>query len=84
MVEQTSTNGEKEELVLSTLEQIMDWYYLKYQHDHSFVIGDNKLKCNVEVMTGKQALYCSFHDTRNAEHECEHIRFIKMLIERQN
>ena len=84
MVEQTSTNGEKEELVSSTREQIMDWYYLKYQHDHSFVIADNKLKRNVEVMTGKQALYCSFHNTRNAEHGCEHIRFIKMLIERQN
>ena len=49
-----------------------------------FVIGDNKLKRNVEVMTGKQTLYCSFHDTRNAEHGCEHIRFIKMLDEIQN
>jgi len=84
MEEQTSTNGEKEELVSSTREQVMDWYYLKYQHDHSFVIGDNKLKRNVEVMTGKQTLYCSFHDTRNAEHECEHIRFVSMLDEIQN
>ena len=79
MVEQTSTNGEKVDLVSSTREQIMDWYYLKYQHDHSFVIGDNNLKHNVEVMIGKQTLYCSFHDNRNAEHECQHIRFIKML-----
>ena len=84
MVEQTSTNEEKEELLSTTREQIMDWYYLKYQHDHSLVIGDNKLKRNVEVMTGKQALYCTFHDTRNTEYECEHIRFIKMLIGRQN
>ena len=79
MVEQTSTNGEKVDLVSSTREQIMDWYYLKYQHDHSFVIGDNNLKQNVEVMIGKQTLYCSFHDNRNAENECQHIRFIKTL-----
>ena len=84
MLEQTSAAVEKEELEFSTRQQIMDYYYLKYQHDHSFVIGDNKLKRNVEVMTGKHALYCSFHDTRNVEHGCEHIRFIKMIIERQN
>lgn len=35
-------------------------------------------------MIGKQNLYCSFHDTRNVEPECEHIRFIKMLDEIQN
>ncbi len=67
-----------------TQQQIMDYYYLKYHHAHGFVIGDNKLKRNVEVMIGKQTLYCSFHDTRNSEHECEHIRFIKMLDEIQN
>ncbi len=79
MLEQTSAAVEKEELEISTRQQTMDYYYLKYQHDHSFVIGDNKLKHIVEVMIGKQTLYCSFHDNRNAEHECEHIRFIKML-----
>ena len=84
MLEQTSATGEKEELEFIAQQQIMDYYYLKYRHDHSFVIGDNKLKRNVEVMIGKQTLYCSFHDTRNAEHGCEHIRFIKMLDEIQN
>ena len=84
MLEQTSANGEKEELEFSTRQQIMDYYYLKYHHDHGFVIGDNKLKRNVEVMIGKQTLYCSFHDTRNTEHGCEHIRFINMLDEIQN
>ena len=75
---------EKKELEFITQQMIMDYYYLKYQYDHVFVIGDNKLKRNVEVMTGKQTLYCSFHDTRNAEHECEHIRFVSMLDEIQN
>ena len=84
MLSQTSANGEKEEFEFSTQQQIMDYYCLKYHHDHGFVIGDNKLKRNVEVMIGKQTLYCSFHDTRNSEHECEHIRFIKMLDELQN
>ena len=84
MLEQTSANGEKEELEFGTRQQIINYYYLKYQHDHSFVIGDNKLKRDVEVMIGNQTLYCSFHNTRNAEHGCEHIRFIKMLDEIQN
>ena len=84
MLEQTSANGEKEELEFGNQQQIMDYYFLKYKHDHSFVIEDNKLKRNVEVMIGKQTLYCSFHDTRNAEHSCEHIRFIKMLDEIQS
>ena len=75
---------EKKELEFITQQKFMDYYYLKYQYDHVFVIGDNKLKLNVEVMTGKQTLYCSFHDTRNAQHECEHIRFIRMLDEIQN
>ena len=84
MLDKTSANQDKEEFTLSTQEHIMEYYYLKYQHDHGFIIGDNKLKRNVEVMIGKQTLYCSFHDTRNSEHECEHIRFIKMLDEIQN
>jgi hypothetical protein len=84
MLAQTSANREKEEFESSTQQQIMDYCYLKYHHDHGFVIGDNKLKRNVEVMIGKQTLYCCFHDTRNSEHECEHIRFIKMLDEIQN
>lgn len=84
MLEQSSATGNKEELEFVAQQQIMDYYYLKYRHDHGFVIGDNKLKHNVEVMIGKQTLYCSFHDTRNAEHGCEHIRFIKMLEEIQN
>ena len=84
MLESTSANREKEELEFSTQREIMDYYYLKYNHDHSFVIGDSKLKRNVEVMIGKQTLYCSFHDNRNAEQGCEHIRFIKMLNEVQN
>ncbi len=56
-------------------------YYLKYQYDHVFVIGDNKLKHDIEVMIGKQTLYCAFHDARNTEHVCEHIKFIDMLNE---
>ena len=84
MLERTSANGEKEELEFITQQQIMNYCYLKYRHDHSFVIADNKLKRNVEVMIGKQTLYCTFHDSRNAEHACEHIRFIKMLDEIQN
>ena len=84
MLESTSANREKEELEFSTQQEIMDYYYLKYNHDHSFVIGDNKLKRNIEVMIGKQTLYCTFHDTRNADHGCEHIRFIKKLKEIQN
>ena len=84
MLEQTNVKGEKEEIEFNTRQQIMDHYYLKYQHDHAFVIGDNKLKRNVEVMIGKQTLYCSFHDTGNTEHGCEHIRFINMLDELKN
>ena len=84
MLEQSSATGDKQELEFIAQQQIMGYYYLKYRHDHGFVIGDNKLKRNVEVMIGKQTLYCSFHDTRNTEHECEHIRFIKMLDEIQN
>jgi hypothetical protein len=84
MLEQASVNGDNEEVEYNTRQQIMDYYYLKYQYDHGFVIGDNKLKCNVEVMIGKQTLYCSFHDTRDAQHGCEHIKFIKMLDEIQN
>ena len=78
MLDQTSVNREEEELMSSMEEQIMNYYYLKYQHDHGFVIGDNKLNRNVEVMAGKQTLYCSFHDTRDEERVCEHIAFIKM------
>ena len=84
MLEQTSANGQKEKLEFSTRLQIINYYYLKYQHDHSFVIGDNKLNRDVEVMIGNQTLYCSYHDTLNTEHGCEHIRFIKMLDEIQN
>ena len=84
MLEQSSATGDKQELEFIAQQQIMGYYYLKYRHDHGFVIGDNKLKHNVEVMIGKQTLYCSFHDTRNTEHGCEHIRFIKMLDEIQN
>ena len=84
MLAQTNANGEKEEFEFRTQQQIMDYYYLKYHHDHAFVIGDKNLRRNVEVMIGKQTLYCSFHDTRNVEPECEHIRFIKMLDEIQN
>jgi hypothetical protein len=79
MLEQTNAKGEREDLEFNTGQQIMDYYYLKYEHDHSFVIGDNRLQHNVEVMIGNQTLYCSFHDSRNAENGCEHIRFIKML-----
>lgn len=57
-------------------------YYLKYHYDHVFVIRDNKLKYNVEVMIGKKTFYCAFHDTRNEEHACEHIRFIKYGMNR--
>ena len=64
-------------------QQIKDYCYLKYQYDHVFVIGDNRLKYNVEVMIGKQTLYCSLHDTRNGQQECEHIRFTKMFEEIQ-
>jgi len=83
MFDQTSANRDKEELLSSPREQIMDYYYLKYKHDHGFVIGDSKLSRNVEVMIGRQTLYCSFHDTRNAELGCEHITYIKMLDEIQ-
>ena len=68
MLELTRPNGEKK-IKLGPRQQIMDYYYLKYQHDHSFVIGDNKLKRDVEVMIGNQTLYCSFHDTRNSEQD---------------
>jgi hypothetical protein len=84
MVHQSNNNDIKEELQISTRQQITGYYFLKYRHDHSFVIGDNKLKHDVEVMRGIQRLYCTFHDTRNEEHRCEHIRFIKMLDELQN
>ena len=79
MLDKASVNGEKDELKFSTGEEIMDCYYLKYLHDHSFIIADNKLRRNVEVMIGKQTLYCSFHDSHNVEHGCEHIMYIKML-----
>ena len=84
MLEQASVNRDNEEVEYNTRQQIMDYYYLKYQYDHGFVIGDNKLKRNVEVMIGKQTLYCSFHDTRNTQHGCEHIKFIRMLDKIQN
>ncbi|MDR4491487.1 MAG: hypothetical protein R2685_11390 [Candidatus Nitrosocosmicus sp.] len=54
-------------------------YHLKYHYDHVFVIGDDRLKQNVEIMIGKRTLYCAFHDTRSSEHDCEHVRFIQML-----
>lgn len=60
-------------------QMIIDDYHLKYHYDHVFVIGDDRLKQNVEVMIGKRTLYCAFHDTRNSEHDCEHVRFIQML-----
>jgi len=84
MLDQTSANRDKEDLLLSSREQIMGHYYIKYQHDHGFVIGDNKLNRNVEVMIGKQTLYCSFHDTRNAERGCEHITYLNKLNEIQD
>lgn len=84
ILEQGNANRENEELECNNRQQIVDYYYLKYHHDHAFVIGDKNLRRNVEVMIGKQNLYCSFHDTRNVEPECEHIRFIKMFDEIQN
>ncbi len=84
ILEQGDTNRENEELESRNRQQIIDYYYLKYHHDHAFVIGDKNLRRNVEVMIGKQTLYCSFHDTRNVEPECEHIRYIKRLNELQN
>ncbi len=84
MLDQTNVNRNEEELKSITSEQIMDYYYLKYQYDHGFVIGDNKLNRNVEVMIGKQTLYCSFHDTRNTERGCEHITYLNMLNEIQD
>jgi hypothetical protein len=56
-------------------------YYVKYHHDHAYIIRDNKLKFNVEVLIGKQTFYCGFHDTRSAEHVCEHIHYIKIWEE---
>jgi hypothetical protein len=81
-----SMKQENNELELSngSQQQIKNYHYLKYQYDHVFVIGDNKLKHNVEVMIGKQTLYCSLHDTRNGEQECDHIRFTKMFEGIQN
>lgn len=84
LLNQTSANRDDEELMSSPREQIMDYYYLKYQYDHGFVIGDNKLNRNVEVMIGKETLYCSFHDTRKEERGCEHITYIKMINNIQN
>ena len=98
IVDQTSVDSEKKnvdaqiksilvqemsELELDTRQRIINKYYLKYQYDHVFVIGDNRLKQNVEVMVGKRTLYCAFHDTRNSEYDCEQIRFIKELDEIQ-
>ncbi|HYF99518.1 MAG TPA: hypothetical protein VD815_05465 [Candidatus Saccharimonadales bacterium] len=84
MLEEGGANRENEELECGSRQQIIDYYYLKYHHDHAFVIGDKNLRRNIEVMIGKQNLYCTFHDTRNVEPECEHIKFIKMLNEIQN
>lgn len=75
---------EEKDLEPFNQQEIVNYCYLKYQYDHVFVIGDNNLKHNVEVMIGRQNLYCSFHDIRNAEYQCEHIRFIKMLDEIKN
>ncbi|VFJ12641.1 hypothetical protein [Candidatus Nitrosocosmicus franklandus] len=71
-----------DELELKDPQQLTYYCYMKYRYDHVFVIGDNKLKHNVEVMIGKQTLYCSSHDTRTSEQECEHIRFVKMYKEK--
>lgn len=43
-------------------------YYVKYRHDHVFVIRDNKLKYYIEVMIRKRTFYRAFHDTRNSLH----------------
>jgi hypothetical protein len=53
-------------------------YYVKHRYDYIFVIGDNKLKHDIEVIVGKRTFYCAFHDTRNSKHVCEDIRFIKI------
>ena len=68
----------KSKSVRSSINKDDQDYYVKYRHDHVFVIRDNKLKYDIEVMIGKRTLYCAFHDTRNSKHVCEHIRFIKM------
>ena len=36
-----------------------DNYFLKYYYDNVFVVGDNELKQNIEILIGKQALYCT-------------------------
>lgn len=81
MLDRTITIQNEEDSEFSTHELIMDYYYLKYRHDHSFVIRDNKLNRNVEVMIGKRTLYCSFHDTRNPDRGCDHITYVKILSE---
>lgn len=71
-----------DKLQLKDPQQFADFYYVKYRYDHVFVIGDKKLKHDVEVMIGEQTLYCSLHDTRTGEHECDHIGFTKMYKEK--
>lgn len=58
-----------------------DNYFLKYYYDNVFVVGDNELKQNIEILIGKQALYCTYHDTRDAKQECAHTKFVRVLDE---
>ncbi|MDF0682493.1 MAG: hypothetical protein P0116_16165 [Candidatus Nitrosocosmicus sp.] len=68
----------KSKSILSSNNKCDQDYYVKYRQDHVYVIRDNKLKYDIEVMIGKWTFYCAFHDTRNSKHVCEHIKFIEM------
>lgn len=71
----------KSEPTKSSNSQINNNYFLKYYYDNVFVIGDNELKQNIEIMIGNLGLYCVYHDTWNQKQECEHIKFIDALKE---
>lgn len=58
-----------------------DDYFLKYQYDNALVIGDNKLKENIEILIGTRGIYCKYHDTRGYDQKCEHIKFALMAKE---
>ena len=58
-----------------------DDYFLKYQYDNAIVIGDNKLKENIEILIGKRGIYCKYHDTRRCDQNCGHMMFALMAKE---
>lgn len=49
----------------STNSPINKDYFLKYDYNSAYVIGDNELKQNIEILIGTNGLYCAYHNNHN-------------------